>query len=82
MVVGPSVPAGSPQRTRLEEMESDGRAIETDLFSVAHAEQPLPHYSAEDIDSWMGAATQLIGSQARAISAQRHNPAEVTGWKP
>jgi hypothetical protein len=82
MVVRPSVPDDSSQRPRLEQMESDGRSIEADLLSVAHGERSAPGYSIADIDSWMEAATKLIGSQARAIAAQGHNPADVTGWAP
>jgi hypothetical protein len=61
-VVGPAVRQETPQRERLEQLQRDGRVIETDLFRVAHGGQSSPRLTVEEIDSWMAAATGLIAS--------------------
>jgi hypothetical protein len=80
-VVGPSWPDRA-LFPRLDQVESEGRAIELDLFAVAHGERELPQYSVEDIDLWMGRATEMIGNRARRLSEAGFDPAEFTGWKP
>ena len=67
---------------KLNKMKVDGNALEADFFSVAHGETAMPHYSLEDFESWMTAATQVIGSAARAMAENGIDPAAATGWKP
>jgi hypothetical protein len=81
-VVEPFVPADAAERGKLDQMKADGHALEADLFSVAHGEQGTPRYSVADIDSWMAAATGLVGGRARAMAEKGIDPAATTGWKP
>ena len=81
-VIEPFIPADAPERTKLAQIQTDGRALEADLFGVAHRTQELPRYSIQDFEQWMGAATELIGARARDLSAKGIDPAALTGWRP
>jgi hypothetical protein len=56
-VVGPPVSRDSPQWDRLEQLKTEGRVIETDLFRVAHGGQRVPRLTVGELDSWTAATT-------------------------
>ena len=75
-------PRAAASRLRLAQMTKDGETIESELFAMAHGDLVVPQHSVEEIDSWTAAATQLIGSQAKAMSQKGIDPRAATGWSP